>query len=244
MISAVLGMISNWGHDMRNDTHDMLIREGWEEYIPNSGDKSGKEGLISEAECPIILEGARTDGESRILEGLLQRANARNRNGRIYPRSILERENAKMQRLITEKGGILGELDHPQTVTINMRNACQKVSHLQMDSQGIVEGRIELRPELPLGRFAIGCCDALGGKLGQSSRGSGTLFKRGSDILIGEDYSMKTYDAVHDESTYGARLETVSESLIREFEEFRTARPTTQKSMLVSLVDQYLFGTK
>lgn len=228
---------------MRNHTHDMLIREGWEIMVPHAGNDTGKEGLISEAECPIILEGAKTEGENRILEGLLQRANARNRNGRIYPRSILERENTKMQSLINEKGGILGELDHPQTVTINMRNACQKVSRLAMDSQGVVEGRIELRPELPFGRFAIGCCDALGGKLGQSSRGSGTLYKRGSDILIGEDYSMKTYDAVHDESTYGARLETVSESLIREFEEFRSSGPTRQRSMLVSLVEKYLFGS-
>lgn len=225
---------------MRDDTHDRLIREGWEVITPFKGQAS--EGLISESECPIILEGAKAEGDSRILEGLLQRANARNRNGRIYPRSILERENDKMKATISEKGGILGELDHPQTVTVNMRNACQKISRLHMNPDGIVEGRIELRPELPLGRFAIGCCDALNGKLGQSSRGSGTLYKRGNDILVGEDYSMKTYDAVHDESTFGARLQAVSEELIREFEEFRTSRPSTQKSMLVNLVDKYLFG--
>lgn len=225
---------------VRDTTHDLLIREGWETITPFVG--SAQEGLISESECPIILEGAKTEGECRILEGLLQRANARNANRRIYPHSILERENNKLCQIIEEKGGILGELDHPQTVTINMRNSCQKVSRLKMDPNGIVEGRIELRPELPLGRFAIGCCDALDGKMGQSSRGSGTLYKRGDDILIGEDYKMKTYDAVHDESTFGARLQTVSESLIREFEEFRSSGPTHQRSMLVSLVDKFLFG--
>lgn len=229
-----------------NALHAHLIAEGWTPVVSHEGTMA--EGLISESDCPLILEGAKTEGEMRILEGLLQRADAKNRNRRIYPRHILERENSKMQRLITEKGGILGELDHPATVTVNMKNACQKISRLNMDNNGIVEGRIELRPELPMGRFAIGCCDALGGKLGQSSRGGGTLFKKGDVIMVGEDYSMKTYDAVHDESTFGARpgvvFEEVDQQLIREFMEFQTAGPTRQKSMLVGLVDKYLFGGK
>lgn len=214
-------------------------------YVPFEDDVE-KRGFVSEHQASQVFEGEyRKDGANvpagaRVLEGLLQRANTKNRNNRIYPQHILERETKKLQSMLAESGGILGELDHPETVTINLQKVCQRIDRLGFNNQGIVEGRITLLPELPLGKAAIGIADALNGKLGQSSRGAGTLFKRDDVIMVGEDYSMKTYDAVHDPSTHGARPQQVQESLIREFIEFSRMRPSSQRGNLADLVDRYL----
>jgi hypothetical protein len=125
-------------------------------------------------------------------------------------------------------------------VNINMQKACLRLDRLNMKRDGIVEGRMSLIPSLPLGPAAIGCCDALGGKVGVSSRGSGSLYTKGANTMVGEDYRMKTYDMVHDPSTPGARPSVVSEALIREFIEFGKARPSTQKMNLAKLVDRWL----
>lgn len=220
----------------------ILESQGWTRVIPYEGNRTGREGLISEDTSPVIFEGTVKKGEdgSRILEGIFQRANTRNKNGRIYPYSILERETNKLQQIIKECGGILGELDHPETVNINLQKTCLRLDRLSMNKEGIVEGRMSLLPELPLGKAAIGCCDALGGKAGVSSRGAGSLFQKGTDTMVGEDYNMRTYDQVHDPSTPGARPVAVSESLIREFFEFNKLRPSTQQAQIASLVDRWL----
>lgn len=221
-----------------------LIAEGWIPFVTHKGD-SVREGLISEDHASTLFEGEYVKKEGkRAFEGVFQRANTRNKNGRVYPTHILERETKKLQDVIKECGGILGELDHPETVTINMKNTCLRLDHLGFNSQGVSEGRMTLLPELPMGEAAIGCADALNGKIGVSSRGAGTLFKRDDVIMVGEDYSMKTYDIVHDPSTPGARPSQVSESLIREYTEWCSARPSTRLMGLATLVDKMLGLTK
>ena len=221
----------------------ILESQGWTKVIPFENDKlEARRGLVSESHSPFLFEGQtkKLEDGSRVLEGLFQRANTRNKNGRIYPLHIIERETAKLQNIIKESNGILGELDHPETVNINMQKTCLRLDKLSLTRDGIVEGRMTLIPTLPLGAAAIGCCDALGGKVGTSSRGAGSLFTKGSDTMVGEDYSMKTYDLVHDPSTPGARPTVVQEALIREFVEFSKARPSTQRLGLASLVDRWL----
>jgi hypothetical protein len=221
----------------------ILESEGWIKIVPFENDtREAKRGLIEESHAAFVFEGSmkKMEDGSRILEGLLQRANTKNKNGRIYPLHIIERETAKLQNLIKETGGILGELDHPETVSINIQKACQRIDRLSMNREGIVEGRITLLPSLAMGPAAIGACDALGGRAGQSSRGAGSLFSKDGNTMVGEDYNMKTYDFVHDPSTHGARPSVVSESLIREFVEFSKARPSTQRLGLGSLVDRWL----
>jgi hypothetical protein len=217
--------------------------EGWIKVVPFEDDaRENRRGLISESHAPCLFEGQMRKNEdgSRTLEGLFQRANTRNKNGRIYPFHILERETSKLAAIIKENNGILGELDHPETVNVNMKFTCLRLDRLSMNKDGITEGRMSLLPDLPMGKAAIGCCDALGGKPGVSSRGAGSLFTKGDATMVGEDYSMKTYDMVHDPSTPGARPAVVQEALIREFVEFSKARPSTQRLALGSLVDRWL----
>jgi hypothetical protein len=243
---------------MSTTMQNRLVREGWTPSVTYVGDEK-RCGLISEDHAPTMfvgeyhIEGQKVDSKlpvgSRVLEGLLQRANTMNRNRRIYSSSLLDRETKAMSESLKESGGILGELDHPETVTINLQKACQRIDRLNFNKDGIVEGRIVLLPELPLGRAAIGIADALGGKAGQSSRGAGTLYQKGDAIMVGEDYRMRTYDMVHDPSTYGARPTSVEEqqrqateaqSLIREFTEYCQSRPSTRDHGLADLVDRWL----
>jgi len=220
-----------------------LEASGWLKVNPYKDDpRESIRGMISESTASFLFEGAvkREDNGNRTLEGIFQKANTRNKNGRIYPYYILERETNKLCTMIKENNGILGELDHPETVNINFQKASHRLDRLSMDKNGIIEGRMTLIPTLPLGPAAIGCCDALGGKIGTSSRGAGSLFVKGPDTLVGEDYNMKTYDLVHDPSTPGARPTVVHESLIREFVEFAHARPSTQQLNSAKLVDAWL----
>ena len=238
-----MGRIITEGLDNLSTLGRICESEGWIKVVPFAEDaKEAKRGLISESHASCVFEGLmkKHDDGRRTLEGIFQRANTRNKNGRIYPFHILERETTKLQNIIKENNGILGELDHPETVNINMKFTCLRLDKLSMNREGVTEGRMDLIPSLPMGPAAIGCCDALGGKPGISSRGAGSLFTKGSDTMVGEDYSMKTYDMVHDPSTQGARPEVVQEALIREFVEFSKARPSTQKLALGSLVDRWL----
>jgi len=217
-----------------------LISEGWTKVVTFEGDKF-REGLVSEDRAATLFEGEYVKKDnSRAFEGIFQRANTKNKNGRVYPAHILERETKKLQTMIKECGGVLGELDHPETVTINMKNTCLRLDRLGFNSQGISEGRMVLLPELPMGQAAIGCADALGGKIGVSSRGAGTLFQRDDVTMVGEDYSMRTYDIVHDPSTPGARPVAVTESILREFTEWSQQRPSTRVMGLAKLVDKLL----
>lgn len=221
-------------------TEQHLVESGWEKFVLFEG-IPGKHGMISEHQASVLFEGSYSKPEngSRILEGIFQKANTKNKNGRIYTEEVLGRETKNMMNTMKE-AKILGELDHPETVNVNMQKCCLRLEHLAMDPRGIVNGRMTLLPTLPLGEAAIGCCDALDGKPGVSSRGSGSIFKKGEDQIVGEDYKMRTYDIIHDPSTPGARPTVVSESLIREFQEFCSARPSTRLMSLASLVDRYL----
>jgi hypothetical protein len=227
-----------------SNMHHALIQEGWEQVVPYADDPL-KVGMISEMNAPNLFEGDyQKNDTSRVLEGLFQRANTKNRNGRIYPLHILERETNKLQKAIKEQNGVFGELDHPETITVQMQKACLRIDGNTISPSGVVEGKMTLLPTLPLGQWAIGCCDAKDGKVGVSSRGGGTLYKKASDVMVGEDFSLRTYDIVHDPSTHGAEPEVVQESLIREFQEWCHARPSTRKMNLAKLVDKYLFGDK
>ena len=221
--------------------NDAMLQEGWSQITPFADDPKRK-GLISEWHAPMIFEGemkSKDDG-SRIFEGIIQRSNVRNKNLRIYPKHILERETNKMITLIKENGGILGELDHPETININMQKTCQRLDKLRIESDGGIAGRITMLPSLPMGAAAIGCADALNGRVGQSSRGGGTLFKKGEDTMVGEDYLMKTYDVVHDPSTHGAYTTQVDESIIREFLEYSQRSHGPCATGFAKLVDQFL----
>ena len=86
------------------------------------------EGKLNEDENGVVL-----------VKGVLQRADAQNQNGRVYPKEILEREVEKYQQLIKEKRA-LGELDHPESSVVSLKNVSHNIRECQWNG-GIVTGK-------------------------------------------------------------------------------------------------------
>jgi hypothetical protein len=147
-----------------------------------------------------------------LVKGILQRSGAENQNGRVYPRNILEREINKYQTLIKERRA-LGELDHPDSSVINLKNVSHNIKEVHWDGDDVV-GTVEILPT-PSGNILKELLRA-GILLGISSRGMGsTKPMEGNKLLVGEDFELIGWDFVSNPSTHGAFMTPMNESVIR-----------------------------
>lgn len=154
----------------------------------------------------VITEDVEVGGvkkQKMILKGIIQRSDALNQNGRIYPRNILEREIRNYQKFINENRA-LGELDHPDTSVVELKNVSHIVREAIMDRDGIVHGRVEIL-DTPSGKIAQDLVKG-GVKIGISSRGVGSTEKKGEYTYVAEDFILIAFDLVCDPSTPGAFL--------------------------------------
>lgn len=147
-----------------------------------------------------IKESREQNGGKIILRGIMQRADAVNQNGRIYPRRVLEREMENYQKFINERRA-LGELDHPTASVINLQNVSHLVTEARWDGDAVI-GSIELL-DTPMGKIAQSLVES-GVKLGISSRGVGTTSQQGDYDLVEDDFMLLCYDLVSEPSTSGA----------------------------------------
>ena len=151
--------------------------------------------LLTEQEKQAIAE-----GEEIYLAGVMQRAGATNGNGRIYPKPILEREVENYQKLVRE-GRAVGELDHPDSSVVELKNASHLVTEIKMDGDDVV-GKIKIL-DTPAGKTAIGLLKG-GVKLGISSRGLGSTRQEAGKTIVQEDFQLVCFDLVSEPSTTGA----------------------------------------
>jgi len=144
-----------------------------------------------------------------IVSGVLQRAGAKNQNGRVYPKDILQREVQQYQQLIDERRA-LGELDHPDSSVVNLQNVSHNVVEIGWEGDDVV-GKVEILPT-PSGNILRELFKS-GIRLGISSRGMGSV-KDGTDGLeVQEDFNLIAFDFVSNPSTHGAFLSPVNESV-------------------------------
>lgn len=162
--------------------------------------------LCEGGSCPDIL----TEAEKKfvasggvILSGKLQEADAKNGNGRIYPKKILEREMKNYQKLVDEKRA-LGELDHPDDSVINLRNASHMITEVWWDKSNpnAVMGKIKVL-DTPSGKILQELSKA-GVKLGISSRGLGSVTEDKGDTIVEDDFQLICFDMVSEPSTNDA----------------------------------------
>ena len=131
--------------------------------------------LLTEAEKKAVQE-----GEEIYLAGVMQRAGATNGNGRVYSRPILEREIENYQKIVRE-GRAVGELDHPDSSVVELKNASHLVTEIRMDGDDVV-GKIKIL-NTPAGKTAIGLLKG-GVKLGISSRGLGSTKQEAGKTIV------------------------------------------------------------
>ena len=143
-----------------------------------------------------------------ILAGRLQRADAKNGNGRVYPKRTLQREVENYKKLVQEKRA-LGELDHPDSSVIELKNASHIVTHIEMRNDEVI-GKLRIL-DTPAGRIAKDLIRG-GVKLGVSSRGSGNVSNDGINEV--SDFEIITVDIVHSPSAPGAYPTPIYEHLM------------------------------
>jgi len=162
----------------------------------------------------LLFEGKLNEDESgrTLVKGVLQRADAPNQNERVYPRRILEREAKKYEQLIKERRA-LGELDHPDSSVINLKNVSHNIKEIHWEGDDLV-GTVEILPT-PSGNILKELLRA-GILLGISSRGMGSVTNRGGGgVTVGEDFELIGWDFVSNPSTHGAFMTPMNESKIQ-----------------------------
>ena len=134
------------------------------------------------------------------LSGCMQMSETKNGNGRVYPHKTLVREVNTYKKLVKERRA-LGELDHPDSGTINLANASHLVTEIWMDDNKVM-GKIEIlgTPSGLVLKELINC----GVKLGISSRGMGSVKESNGETMVEDDFQLICFDMVSDPSTPGA----------------------------------------
>lgn len=154
--------------------------------------------LLTEEEKKFVAEGG------LMLSGLMQMAETKNGNGRVYPQAILEREVKNYAQLVKERRA-LGELDHPDSSVINLNNASHMVTKIWMEGNKCM-GKIKVL-DTPSGKILRSLVES-GVQLGISSRGMGSVKENNGITLVEDDFQLICFDMVSDPSTPGAFMMT------------------------------------
>ena len=148
----------------------------------------------------VISESREKNGGKILLKGVLQKSDTLNQNGRLYPKSILEREVRNYQKFIRENRA-LGECDHPDSSVVELKNVSHIVREAYMDGD-ICYGTVELL-DTPCGKILQNLVEA-GVTLGISSRGVGSTVSEGDYQVVQDDFQLICWDFVSEPSTPGA----------------------------------------
>ena len=156
-----------------------------------------------------INESMTKNGGKLVVSGVLQRAEAKNQNGRVYPREILQREAKKYESEFIKERRAMGELDHPDSSVVNLQNVSHNVLEMHWKGNDLV-GTVEVL-STPAGNILKELFKS-GIKLGISSRGLGSIKNEAKGDMVGDDLELIGFDFVSNPSTHGAFLSPVNES--------------------------------
>ena len=159
-----------------------------------------------------INESMSTNDGKLIVKGVLQRAESKNQNGRVYPKDLLMREAKKYTENFIQQKRALGELDHPDSSVVNLQNASHNVMEMHFNGNDLV-GTVEVLGT-PSGNILKELFKS-GIKLGISSRGLGSVETLGESGAqeVQPDFELIAFDFVSNPSTHGAFLSPMNESV-------------------------------
>jgi hypothetical protein len=156
---------------------------------------------------PTIKESKTRPGVFEV-EGVMQRAKAENQNGRIYSKDILVRESKKYVDEFVKNGNAFGELDHPESPVVSLKNASHIVKELYWKGDDLM-GKVELL-NTPAGNIVKEIIKA-GHTIGISSRGTGSVQQTNEGHLeVQDDFDLVCWDFVSNPSTHGAFMNPVA----------------------------------
>jgi hypothetical protein len=158
---------------------------------------------------PITLTEGKSTSGNPLVEGILATVEVKNGNGRYYSKELWDRELKKYNVLVKERRAC-GELDHPDSQVINLKNVSHNISKLWWDGDNVM-GSIELLPT-PSGNILKALIGA-GIKVGVSSRGMGSLKQVGEVLEVQDDFDLLCWDFVSTPSNPGSYMTPLNEGL-------------------------------
>ena len=167
--------------------------------------------LISEAieDVEYITEEKENGGKSYKIRGIFMQADVKNRNGRVYPMEVLEKEVTRYNKKFISENRAYGELGHPDGPTVNLERVSHMVTELYPDGKNFI-GEAKIL-KTPMGEIVKNLMDE-GAKLGVSSRGMGSLDQRNGANYVRNDFYLATAaDIVADPSAPNAFVEGIME---------------------------------
>jgi hypothetical protein len=144
-----------------------------------------------------------------LVEGILATCEVKNGNGRYYAKDLWEREIDKYMTLVKERRAC-GELDHPDSQVINLKNVSHNINSIWWDGDNIM-GKIEILPT-PSGNILKALIGS-GIKVGVSSRGMGSLKQVGEMLEVQDDFELLAFDFVSTPSNPGSWMTPIHEGL-------------------------------
>ena len=158
-----------------------------------------------------LVEQSIKENRSLVVKGVIQRAEAKNQNGRVYPKEILEREIQKYIAGPVKERRALGELDHPESSVINLQNVSHNVIRVKMVGDDVY-GEVEV--------LSTTACNILkelfrnGITVGISSRGMGSVQESGNGTVeVQDDFELLCFDFVSTPSTHGALMKPAGRAI-------------------------------
>ena len=160
---------------------------------------------------PVIVEENENGKKDYFIEGIFMQSEIKNRNGRIYPKEVIQNEVKRYNKEFVQKDRAFGELGHPEGPTINLAKVSHMITKLEEDGNNFV-GRAKIL-STPNGQIVKNLIDD-GAKLGFSSRGLGSLESKGNAQYVKDDFQLATAgDIVADPSAPEAFVEGIMEGV-------------------------------
>mgnify|MGYP005991788431 FL=1 len=157
-----------------------------------------------------VITEEKTGKKKYVIEGVFAQADMKNRNGRIYPKGIMEKAIGNYVEKQVSKGRAVGELNHPEGPTVNLDKVSHKIESLQFEGNDVMGKATVL--DTPMGNIVKGLLDG-GVQLGVSTRGMGSLMQQAGAMVVKDDFMLNAIDIVQDPSAPSAFVNGVMEGV-------------------------------
>jgi len=164
----------------------------------------------NEQNIECIVEAKEDGTKNHFIEGVFMQSEAKNRNGRIYPKAIME---GAVDKYVTEQvsqNRAVGELNHPEGPTVNLDKVSHKITELSWKGNDVV-GKAQVL-DTPMGNIVKGLLEG-GVQLGVSTRGMGSLEEKNGIMFVKDDFVLNTVDIVQDPSAPTAFVNGIMEGV-------------------------------
>jgi hypothetical protein len=183
----------------------------------------------------MLSEGKLSDRGNPMVEGILATAEVKNGNGRYYSKDLWQREIDKYMQSVNENRA-LGELDHPESSIINLKNVSHNIKDIWWDGDHVM-GKVEILPT-PSGNILKALIES-GVTCGVSSRGMGSLEERDGVLEVQDDFELLCWDFVSTPSNPGSYMQ-LSEGKIQDLNKYSEVNSIVREILCANTCTCYL----